>query len=127
MDVRVDVGPVDRVLPRQARIALVLFVREALENVGRHAAASAASVSVRCVRDLVVAAIVDDGRGFDPQDCAPGGLGLLRMEETIAAVGGTLKLARAAPRGTHVSAWIPARTWSPSPRETGPLTPSGRP
>lgn len=127
LHVKVDVGPVDRFLPRQARVALVLFVREALENVGRHAAASAASVSVRCVRDRVVVAIVDDGRGFDPQDGAAGGLGLLCMEETVAAVGGTLKVARAAPRGTHVSAWIPARTWSPSSREAGPLTPSGRP
>lgn len=127
LDVRVDVGPVDRVLSRQARIALVLFVREALENVGRHAAASAASVRVRCVRDRVVAEIIDDGRGFDPQDGAPRGLGLLRMEETVAGVGGALQVARAAPLGTHVRAEIPVRTWAPGPRETAPLNPSGRP
>lgn len=127
LDVRVDVGPVDRVLSRPSRIALVLFVREALENVGRHAAANAASVRVRCVKDQVVAEIIDDGGGFDPHDGAPGGLGLLRMEETVAAVGGKLQVARAAPRGTHVIAEIPVRTWAPGPRETAPLTPSGRP
>ena len=113
LDVNVDVEAVDRVLPRQARIALVLFVREALQNVGRHAGASAASVRVRCVRDRVEADVVVDDRGIDSGDSAPHGLDLLWMEETVGAVGGRLQVARAVPRGTQVKAEIPIRTWPP--------------
>lgn len=113
LDVSVAVEFVDQALSRQARIALLLFVREALENVGRHAASKAASVRVGCVEDRIVAEIADDGRGFEPRGAVAHGLGLLRMEERIAALGGKLHVTSSPSCGAQLKAEIPVRTRMP--------------
>lgn len=115
LDVTVAVEFVDRVLSRKARIALLLFIREALENVGRHATANAAWVTVGCIGDRVVAEIVDDGRGFELRESVANGLGLLRIEERIAALGGTLQITSAPSGGTRLKAEIPVRRPAPIP------------
>jgi signal transduction histidine kinase len=114
LDVSVAAEFVDRILSRQARISLLLFVREALENVGRHAAANAASVRVRCVGDRVVAEVADDGRGFELGGAVARGLGLLRMEERIAALGGRVHVTSSPSLGAHLKAEIPVRRWTPT-------------
>ena len=114
LDVSVAVGVVDTVLSRPARISILLLVQEALENVGRHATARAARVNVRyATGDRVVAEVIDDGRGFEPRETVASGLGLLRMEERIAALGGKLHVTSAASRGTQVTAEIPVRIRTP--------------
>lgn len=120
LEISVDVEIVDLALSRQARISLLLLVREALENIGRHATARATWVTVRCAEDRVVADIVDDGRGFEPEKSVAGGLGLLRMEERMAAVEGKLHITSAPSRGTRLKAEIPVRlrTASPGGRNT---------
>jgi signal transduction histidine kinase len=117
LDVFVAVELVDRVLSRQARISLLLFVREALENVGRHAAAKAASVRVGRVGDRVVAEIADAGRGFELREGVARGMGLLRMEERIAALGGKLHVTSSPSFGAQLKAEIPVRTWMPTAAE----------
>ncbi|HET6342165.1 MAG TPA: ATP-binding protein [Gemmatimonadota bacterium] len=112
LDVSVAAESIDSALSRQARISLLLLVREALENVGRHARARTASVNVRCAGHRVVAEIVDDGRGFEPREEVPGGVGLLRMEERIAGVGGRLHVTSAPSCGTRLQAEIPVRVWT---------------
>lgn len=115
LDISVTVGVVDAVLSRQARVSLLLLVQEALENIGRHARAHKVSVSVRFTTgDRAVAEIVDDGRGFDPRETVARGLGLLRAEERVTALGGKLHVTSAPSRGTQVKAEIPVRTWMPS-------------
>jgi two-component system sensor histidine kinase UhpB len=114
LDLSVAVEFVDRALSRQARIALLLFVREALENVGRHAASNKASVRVRHAGDRVVAEVADDGRGFEHREAVARGLGLLRMEEGIAALGGKLYVISAPSSGARLKAEIPVRVWRPT-------------
>ena len=76
LDISVALGVVDAELTRPARISLLLLVEEALENVGRHATARTASVSVCRAGDSVVAEIVDDGRGFERCETVAKGLGV---------------------------------------------------
>lgn len=111
LDVTVAVEVLDTAVSRPARISLLLLVQEALENVGRHATARTVSVSIRYVLgNRVLAEIVDDGRGFEPLETHSGGLGLLRMEERIADLGGKLLVTSAPSRGTQLKAEIPVRT-----------------
>lgn len=112
LDVSVSVQAGDVRLSRQGRISLLLLIREGLENVGRHATARAASVSIRTEDERVVAEIVDDGRGFAPDQGGSGGLGLLRMQERIAALEGKLHVSSAPAQGTRLTAEIPVRTRS---------------
>ncbi|KQR07310.1 sensor histidine kinase [Cellulomonas sp. Leaf334] len=87
------------------------IVQEALTNVARHADASTASVTIDCRRDVLTVQIDDDGRA------APGsvpvlGVGLLGMQERVAALGGLL---RARPRdegGFSVRAELPVSSAS---------------
>ena len=81
---------------------IVQIVREALSNVGRHAAA--ATCRVRLQRDRegrVILEIDDDGKGFDPT--APGeGMGLSNLRERAASLGGTLVIESSPSQGTTV-------------------------
>jgi signal transduction histidine kinase len=110
LDISVTIEVVDAVLSRSARISLLLVVQEALENIGRHATARTAMVSVRSATGhRVVAEIIDDGSGFEPRGMIGGGLGLLRAEERMAILGGRLQVTSSPSRGTKVRAEIPAR------------------
>ncbi len=70
---------------------IVHIVREALSNVGRHAAATTCRVSVRRDGSSAVLEIDDDGRGFD-RDSRSTGLGMGNLAERAAAIGGTLEV-----------------------------------
>ncbi|HJR33390.1 MAG TPA: ATP-binding protein, partial [Gemmatimonadales bacterium] len=54
-------------------------------------------------------AVSDDGRGFDPAASADGGrMGLVGMQERMAAVGGRLTVDAAPGRGARLVAQVPA-------------------
>jgi signal transduction histidine kinase len=82
-------------------------VREALNNVVKHAAADAAWLTAVAEDDGVVVRVVDRGRGFDP-DAARTGFGLrTSIVEPMAAAGGAASLSSAVGEGTCVEL-----TWS---------------
>lgn len=85
---------------------VIQVVREALSNVGRHAAAATCRVTLR--RDDqggITLEIDDDGSGFD----APGdtGMGLGNLRARVEAMGGTYSLRSAPGKGTAVTATLP--------------------
>ncbi len=88
-------------------------LREALENVGRHARAGSVVVRLDADRSGVVLEVADDGIGFDggtdPAELADRGhYGVLGMHERSARVGGTLVVGPRAGGGTVVSLRLPA-------------------
>jgi signal transduction histidine kinase len=108
-------------LPLRDRYELVAIVKEALENVHRHA--GAASVEVGLVRDggRVVLTVRDDGRGFaaagDIGELARDGhYGLIGMRERAARVGAALTLASEPGAGTTVTVTLPAVPEAPDRR-----------
>jgi signal transduction histidine kinase len=85
---------------------LIQLAREALSNVGRHAAAATCRVSLYRTEEGAVLEVDDDGRGFDPARPA-GGQGLRNLRERAAALGGQTEITSAPGEGTRVRVTIP--------------------
>jgi signal transduction histidine kinase len=85
---------------------LVQLAREALSNVGRHAAAATCRLSLYRTEDGAVLEVDDDGRGFDPARPG-GGHGLRNLRERAAALGGRAEITSAPGEGTRVRVTIP--------------------
>jgi signal transduction histidine kinase/streptogramin lyase len=89
------------------RHELYLVVREALQNVAKHAAATEVRFSVQSEADAFVFRLEDNGRGFpagttEPKSTAGNGLGLESMRQRIARLGGTLSWANRSEGGAIV-------------------------
>ena len=81
---------------------VVQIVREALSNVGRHAAATTCRVRLQRDREgRVILEIDDDGKGFDPTSPAEG-MGLSNLRERAISLGGTLEIESSPTQGTTV-------------------------
>jgi signal transduction histidine kinase len=88
--------------------------QEALTNIGRHANARHATVTLSYLEDLVLLDVQDDGDGFDgapgarPRGTtADGGYGLVAMRERVALLGGELTVESEPGEGTTIAARIP--------------------
>jgi len=104
----VDLDPLPAALGKDAAICLFRVAQEALNNVTRHAGASAASVTLRRMDDGLLLAVRDDGIGFDllnPKRCRS--LGLASMRERVELVNGSLDIESTPGQGTEVIAWVP--------------------
>jgi signal transduction histidine kinase len=109
----ITVTTVDPVwLPASQVDELSAAVRQALENVAAHAAATHTWVFGERSDDHVVVSVRDDGVGFDFDEGrlrAQGKLGLLMsMKGRIEDLGGTMRLTSAAGAGTEVEFRLPA-------------------
>ncbi|TYB43318.1 sensor histidine kinase [Actinomadura chibensis] len=107
----------DADLPPPARRELVTIVREALENVRRHAEASRVEIATRAVADGVQVRVRDDGRGLPGRPDDPGWLdalargghyGLVGMHERAGRAGGRLAVASVPGGGTEITVLVPA-------------------
>ncbi|QFZ24572.1 ATP-binding protein [Saccharothrix syringae] len=95
-------------VPARVALALVRAVRESLLNVARHAGTTCAEVSVVPVGDGVVVAVVDRGRGFDPDRVSRHRRGISgSVVGRMAAVGGSAAVT-SGPGGTVVRLAWPA-------------------
>jgi signal transduction histidine kinase len=86
---------------------VVQLVREALSNVGRHAAAVTCRVSLRRQDGRVVLEIDDDGSGFDPEAAHGTGNGLRNLADRAEALGGTLRIESIPGEGATVRLEVP--------------------
>jgi signal transduction histidine kinase len=92
-----------------AYVSLCLYriVQEALQNIARHSQAETAEVRVTCVDNQIVLEITDSGVGFDPKQMTHAGLGLVSMQERVAALDGRLTIDSAPGRGTRITVRLP--------------------
>jgi signal transduction histidine kinase len=108
--VRVDVEAeqLPQKLPKDVTLVVYRVAQEALRNVGRHAQASAAKLSLALCDDGLRLAVSDNGSGFEP-DLQPRrpSLGHASMRERIRLVGGRLDIQSSPGEGTMVVAWVP--------------------
>jgi signal transduction histidine kinase len=99
-------GPVDSGVRPELRSHLLAVIREALSNVGRHARATAATVTLE-VGDEVVLTVTDDGVGIT-DDGRRSGLG--NMAERAESFGGSFEVRRVGPEGGTIAVWrVPAK------------------
>ena len=124
-------------LPSRVETVLYRVVQEALNNVSKHARASAVTIVVEDQEGVVTCSIRDDGVGFDPSTVGrhddAGGIGLIGIRERLARLGGSLEI-RSNPRGTQLLVMIPqercaragAAIAGPSSEPAVPFAPGGR-
>ena len=108
----VDVTIDENLIAPAEQIALCIFriAQEALQNVGRHAKAGRAEVSLRTVDNGIQVCVRDYGVGFDPKRPRPHpSLGLSGMRQRIYLVGGELDIDSSPGHGTIVLAWVPTK------------------
>ncbi|WFE39936.1 sensor histidine kinase [Micromonospora sp. WMMD998] len=100
-------GP-DTMEPLPERIATAAYgvAAEAIRNVQRHAGVDSCTVSLDQRPDRLRVTVTDHGRGL-PASPTGAGVGLHAMRERAQAVGATLTLGPAGPRGTAVCLTIP--------------------
>ncbi|EFC90177.1 PAS/PAC sensor signal transduction histidine kinase [Dethiosulfovibrio peptidovorans DSM 11002] len=107
-----DDGSAD-LLDRRSRGLLYRSIRELLINVAKHAEVSEAFVSLERDGKFVVATVLDEGRGYDPENldrsAADLSFGLLSIRERLAGMGGEL-ICRSSPgKGTRATIKLPVR------------------
>ena len=89
-------------LGEDVQTAVYRTAQEALNNIGRHAGATAVEMELSVNGRGAELRVRDDGEGFDPS-AAPGGLGLKGMAERARLVGGELDVRSAPGGGTTVT------------------------
>lgn len=103
-------GPRKR-LPSLVETALFRVVQEAITNIIKHADARKATVRLEFRESAVLAAVEDDGKGFNPEEFQEGaGFGLLGMEERVTLLGGTLRIDSERGQGTRIAIEIPVES-----------------
>jgi signal transduction histidine kinase len=109
---RVQVSAVDlpNNLPEEHKTCIYRVVQEALNNVAKHAQASAAHVKLERTEIGLELTVQDDGSGFDAErvrGLGLGGLGLLGMEERVHHLGGIFLIDSQPGRGTLLKINLP--------------------
>lgn len=87
----------------EVKIALYRIAQEALNNVAKHSAASAATMRLICRPGQVELSVCDDGLGFDPNTRPLNSLGLGIMRERAEAIGAALTLDSRPGCGTQIT------------------------
>lgn len=109
IDVQLD-GQLDGALTRETELALYRIMQEALLNVARHSDARTARVELRREPTVVIARVVDDGRGFDVERAFDqGALGLIGMSERASYIGGSAEIQSRRGTGTSVQIIFPIK------------------
>jgi signal transduction histidine kinase len=94
-------------LPHDVETIIYRVAQESLNNVGKHARATAVSVSLSCCGGGVALTVQDNGRGFDTSRPSAGTFGLAGMRERASLIGGSLAIESAARSGTTVRLRVP--------------------
>ncbi len=89
--------------------AVIGIVREAIQNIRKHAIASDVRVEVKLEDDELLVTVADDGVGFEPGPRAlrEGHFGMEQMRELAEDMGGSLLVESVPGSGTRVHARIP--------------------
>jgi PAS domain S-box-containing protein len=93
-------------LPEEVSVELLRVLREALTNVRRHSGARNVEVRLRAESEALVAAVIDDGRGFHSASTRTG-VGLVGMGERVEGLGGKIEVSSRPGEGTKVTVKVP--------------------
>jgi signal transduction histidine kinase len=108
---RVPELPRDVQVASQLRHNVILAVKEAINNIIKHASATEVAFQVTFEGDVLTISIYDNGSGFDTANRVMGnGNGLANMKQRLAAIGGRCNIESSAGQGTtilmHVTAML---------------------
>ena len=108
MDVDVSFeGPVDTAISTQIAEHLTATIRESVTNIGRHAYATQASVTITIVDGECRLTVLDNGVGFHEAKGREGGLGLTNMRARAQKLDGTCAVKNVEDGGTLLTWRVP--------------------
>ena len=93
-------------LPEEVSVELLRILQEALTNARRHSGARNVEVRLRAESEALVAAVIDDGRGFHSVSTRTG-VGLVGMGERVEGLGGKFEVSSRPGEGTKVTVKVP--------------------
>ena len=108
VDVTLD-GPIDTALPTVVSEHLLSTIREALTNIGRHARATEASVTLRVTSDLCRLEVADNGVGILSEASPTSGLGLGNLRRRAEKLHGEFTITALPAGGTALVWQVPLR------------------
>jgi PAS domain S-box-containing protein len=103
-------------IPVEVETVLFRVAQECINNILKHSGADRVRIRLSGFRDGIRLSVADNGRGFDHSGLAarPGTpLGLLAMQEMVAAQGGVFRLRSSPGHGTRILVSIPTRRVAP--------------
>jgi signal transduction histidine kinase/ligand-binding sensor domain-containing protein len=89
-------------VPADVRHNLFLIMKESLNNIVRHAAATEVSLRVGVDDGSVTLIVEDNGRGFEEESLRDGANGLRNMRQRCGEIGGELQITSTPGKGTKV-------------------------
>lgn len=104
---KVEVSGQPVALPGELAQNVLRICQEAVTNALQHGAPSRIRVRLQFAEDRLVAAIEDNGKGFDPSAIPAGHFGLAIVRERARRFGGEIEITTGAGQGTTVTASIP--------------------
>jgi signal transduction histidine kinase len=102
-------------LDPEHRRHVYLILKEAINNIARHAGCSTASLSILLENQTLIAEVSDDGRGFNVDEPLPysngnGGHGLENMRRRVALLKGRLSVESQPGHGTRLRIFVPLKS-----------------
>jgi two-component system nitrate/nitrite sensor histidine kinase NarX len=109
--VRADLSVADlpEALEARAQVEVVRILQEALTNVRKHADATVVRVNAEVAGGMLRITVIDNGRGFRPEETTGEGLGVQGMKERARLLGGDLIVSSEPSGGTAVQLEVPLR------------------
>jgi signal transduction histidine kinase/integral membrane sensor domain MASE1 len=111
-------------LTSQVEREFYFIAQEALNNALKHAAATVVVVRISGRPHSTELVVADNGRGFDVDDVAGGGIGLVSIQERAARIGASVTIGRRRRGGTQVT--VSLRADAPRPSDVVPTPPDSR-
>lgn len=84
------------------RKQIILFAKEALNNIRKHANATQISIKVQIVKNRFNLTISDNGRGFDTNSVQSDGMGMSSMQKRAHSLGGETTISSSLGKGTTI-------------------------
>jgi len=114
MEISLNVGGKEQRLLPEIELTLFRITQEALNNAGKHAIASKATVSLDFMPEQVSVTISDNGKGFQLPETIrdlshAGKLGLVGMQERVSLLNGSLSIKSEPGKGTSITASVPIK------------------
>jgi signal transduction histidine kinase len=95
-------------IPRHLALCLYRIIQEGLQNIAKHASATAASINLHGISGGIRLLIQDKGIGFDLKKAKQNaGIGLSSMRERVRHVNGTIAVESNPGKGTEIQIFIP--------------------
>ncbi len=99
---------ITREIPSDVAVCLYRIAQEGLRNISRHAGATEVTISLVGKNGAIHLAIMDNGRGFDPdREKGKQGLGLDSMKERAYLIGGDFSIKSQPEQGTMIEVLVP--------------------